>query len=43
MGLFGKNNGKLMQEVKAKLDQNEDKSLIISTKEKAYFYENIKL
>jgi hypothetical protein len=43
MGLFCKNSEKLMQKIKAKLGQNEGKSLMISTKEKVYFYENIRL
>ena len=42
MGSFGKNSEKLMQKIKAKVGQNEDKSLIISTKRGAYFYEIIK-
>lgn len=43
MGSFSKNSEKLVQKIKAKLGQNEDKSLIISTKRGAYFYENIRL
>jgi len=43
MGSFCKNCEKPMLKIKAKVGQNEDKSLIISTKEKVYFYENIRL
>ncbi len=41
MGSFCKKTKELMQKIKAKMTANDAKSLIISTKEKAYFYENI--
>gem|GEM_PF-2292819 len=43
MGSLRKNVKKLVQNIKAKLGQNYTKSLIISTKRQAYFYENIRL